>query len=342
MGAKAAISSGLARGYTPPIAGKAPCTGGHMCSGDLYYGFGDSHFYLRVDPIPEVVAEMPSFQLRLTIWDSRETRISLRVEDGKMAGCILEQAGVCLLAPGNGCVGSLWENFGNRAGEGIVRFARAPGTASGGRFVEGWAASRRAASGRHAEHRARRRILCMAAGITSYLFILLSLNRYLAGTGDSQRFQIKAVHILLDHAPRAELRCDALNRGLHHFHVSVRDFIVGALVIKRNDLLFEQAVDCFGIRARSVSEDRIVCRTPSRSSRCSLPSTSHRESIGLARRSYWLSCRWFRWLPEEAQDCSTTCPLRGPFVAPNAGRNPPQMRFGRRLRDPRPAGKSVE
>jgi alpha-amylase/alpha-mannosidase (GH57 family) len=67
--------------------------------GDLYYGFGDSHFYLRVDPIPEVVAEMPSYQLRLTIWDSRETRISLRVEDGKMAGCILEQAGVCLLHP---------------------------------------------------------------------------------------------------------------------------------------------------------------------------------------------------------------------------------------------------
>ena len=67
--------------------------------GDLYYGFGDSHFYLRVDPIPEVMAEMPSFQLRLTIWDSRETRISLRVEDGKLAGCILEQAGVCLLHP---------------------------------------------------------------------------------------------------------------------------------------------------------------------------------------------------------------------------------------------------
>jgi alpha-amylase/alpha-mannosidase (GH57 family) len=67
--------------------------------GDLYYGFGSSHFYLRVDPIPEVAAEMPSFQLRLTMWDSRETRITLRVEDGKLAGCILEQAGLCLLHP---------------------------------------------------------------------------------------------------------------------------------------------------------------------------------------------------------------------------------------------------
>ena len=67
--------------------------------GDLYYGFGPQHFYLRVDPIPEVVAEMPSFQMRLTIWDSRETRITLRVEDGKLQGCILEQAGLCLLHP---------------------------------------------------------------------------------------------------------------------------------------------------------------------------------------------------------------------------------------------------
>ena len=33
------------------------------------------------------------------MWDSRETRITLRIEDGKLAGCILEQAGVCLLHP---------------------------------------------------------------------------------------------------------------------------------------------------------------------------------------------------------------------------------------------------
>ncbi|HVB56134.1 MAG TPA: glycoside hydrolase family 57 protein [Candidatus Acidoferrales bacterium] len=66
---------------------------------DLHYGFGRDHFYLRVDPIPEVIADMPSFQLRLSIWDSRETRISLRIENGKLEGCILEQGGVCLLYP---------------------------------------------------------------------------------------------------------------------------------------------------------------------------------------------------------------------------------------------------
>ena len=67
--------------------------------GDLHYGFGPEHFYLRVDPIPEVVAEFPSFQLRLAMWDSRETRITLRIEDGKLVGCVLEQGGLCPLHP---------------------------------------------------------------------------------------------------------------------------------------------------------------------------------------------------------------------------------------------------
>jgi hypothetical protein len=36
--------------------------------------------------------------LRLTIWDSRETRITLSVEEGRL-GSIVEQGGVCLLHP---------------------------------------------------------------------------------------------------------------------------------------------------------------------------------------------------------------------------------------------------
>jgi alpha-amylase/alpha-mannosidase (GH57 family) len=67
--------------------------------GDFYYGFGRTHFYLRVDPIPEAIAEMPEFQLRITLWDSRETRITLSVEESKLAGYVVEQSGVCLLKP---------------------------------------------------------------------------------------------------------------------------------------------------------------------------------------------------------------------------------------------------
>src|SRR6202522_3135284 len=65
----------------------------------LYYGFGAKYFYLRVDPMPDAIAEIPDFQLRLTLWDSRETRIAVRVSKRKFAGCVLEQGGACLLHP---------------------------------------------------------------------------------------------------------------------------------------------------------------------------------------------------------------------------------------------------
>jgi alpha-amylase/alpha-mannosidase (GH57 family) len=66
--------------------------------GYLRYGFGPGHFYLRVDPT-EAIADIPDFQFRLSMWDSRETRVIVRVTGGKVAGCILEQGGACLLRP---------------------------------------------------------------------------------------------------------------------------------------------------------------------------------------------------------------------------------------------------
>ena len=67
--------------------------------GDLFYGFGPKHLFLRIDTVPETIAEIPEFQLRLTLWDSRETRITLNVEQHKLTGIVLEQGGVCLLHP---------------------------------------------------------------------------------------------------------------------------------------------------------------------------------------------------------------------------------------------------
>ena len=64
------------------------------------YGFGPAHFYLRIDMIAEAIALIPEFQLRLTLWDARETRITLRVAEGKLDGYTVEHAGVCLLQPG--------------------------------------------------------------------------------------------------------------------------------------------------------------------------------------------------------------------------------------------------
>jgi hypothetical protein len=65
--------------------------------GNFYYGFGPKRFYVRVDPVAAAMEDIPDFQMRLTMWDSRETRITLRVEGRKIAQCIVEQEGACML-----------------------------------------------------------------------------------------------------------------------------------------------------------------------------------------------------------------------------------------------------
>src|SRR4029077_264471 len=67
--------------------------------GDVMYGFGPNHFYLRVDPLPDEIERIANFQLRTTIWDSREMRITANIENGKLTGCVVEQGGLCLLHP---------------------------------------------------------------------------------------------------------------------------------------------------------------------------------------------------------------------------------------------------
>lgn len=73
--------------------------GGQNVLGDLRYGFGPSNFFIRLDPLADSLRDIAEFQLRLTVWDSRETRITLSVHDGNLADCVVEQAGVCLLRP---------------------------------------------------------------------------------------------------------------------------------------------------------------------------------------------------------------------------------------------------
>ncbi len=46
----------------------------------------EKYFYLRVDPVAESIGQIPDFQLRLTMWDSRETRITVQVAKGKDRG----------------------------------------------------------------------------------------------------------------------------------------------------------------------------------------------------------------------------------------------------------------
>lgn len=67
--------------------------------GEIFYGFGPKQFWLRVDPVPDVVSEMEEFQVRVTMWDSRETRVTLGIQEGRLRKCIVENSGMCLLHP---------------------------------------------------------------------------------------------------------------------------------------------------------------------------------------------------------------------------------------------------
>jgi hypothetical protein len=63
------------------------------------YGFGPEHLYIRVNPVPGALAEFPESELRLTLWDTRETRVTLRLRRGALANVTFEQGGVCPLHP---------------------------------------------------------------------------------------------------------------------------------------------------------------------------------------------------------------------------------------------------
>lgn len=73
--------------------------GGQNVLGDLRYGFGSTNLLIRLDPLADSMRDIAEFQVRLTIWDSRETRITLSVREGQLSDCVVEQAGLCLLRP---------------------------------------------------------------------------------------------------------------------------------------------------------------------------------------------------------------------------------------------------
>jgi alpha-amylase/alpha-mannosidase (GH57 family) len=64
---------------------------------EFLYGFSKDKLFLRVDPYSESIENMREFQLRVTLWDSRETRLTLRIENRKLSGVVVERDGVCLL-----------------------------------------------------------------------------------------------------------------------------------------------------------------------------------------------------------------------------------------------------
>jgi alpha-amylase/alpha-mannosidase (GH57 family) len=66
---------------------------------DVLYGFDDEHFYVRIDPMPEMFSEFEEFEVRITIWDAREMRLSLNIRKNDLESLTLEQGGMCFLRP---------------------------------------------------------------------------------------------------------------------------------------------------------------------------------------------------------------------------------------------------
>jgi alpha-amylase/alpha-mannosidase (GH57 family) len=89
----------LGAGFYSPDRRSGAMHGKQFVLGDIHYGFGPEYFWLRVDPIDEAIATMLEFQLRVTVWDSRETRITLGVDEGRLRSRVVEHDGICLLRP---------------------------------------------------------------------------------------------------------------------------------------------------------------------------------------------------------------------------------------------------
>ena len=89
----------LGAGLYAPEQRTAAMHGKQFVLGDFHYGFDAEHFWLRVDPIEQAIAKIPEYQLRVAVWDSRETRITLSVAAGKLQNKIVEHDGICLLRP---------------------------------------------------------------------------------------------------------------------------------------------------------------------------------------------------------------------------------------------------
>jgi alpha-amylase/alpha-mannosidase (GH57 family) len=67
--------------------------------GDFMYGFDEEHLFIRLDLLPDIAKEFTEYEVRVTVWDARELRLTVKVREQKLAGITLEQGGLCFLHP---------------------------------------------------------------------------------------------------------------------------------------------------------------------------------------------------------------------------------------------------
>jgi alpha-amylase/alpha-mannosidase (GH57 family) len=66
---------------------------------ELRYGFEENRFTVRVQPFPEMLAELEDPEFRITIGAANEVSIVVKLQRGRVQEFAVEQARVCLLNP---------------------------------------------------------------------------------------------------------------------------------------------------------------------------------------------------------------------------------------------------
>ncbi len=66
---------------------------------ELRYGFDEKFLYVRVDVFKDAMAGLRDCEFRVTLRAGEEVRVVARLEEGALAGYLLESKDVCLLGP---------------------------------------------------------------------------------------------------------------------------------------------------------------------------------------------------------------------------------------------------
>ena len=66
---------------------------------ELRYGFDEKRLHIRADVFSEALRELRDAEFRITVRAEQELRVVVRLEEGRVTGCLVESRDLCLLGP---------------------------------------------------------------------------------------------------------------------------------------------------------------------------------------------------------------------------------------------------
>ncbi len=89
-GREASYFEWMAAGLYSPDPRESAMHGRVRLLREVHYGFGDDHFFVRVDVFGPVLAGLKDGEFRLTIRAEEELRVVIRLAEGKIADYLVE------------------------------------------------------------------------------------------------------------------------------------------------------------------------------------------------------------------------------------------------------------